>query len=226
LREAAGGQGLGERVSTVVREVRDWLPLSDASVDAVFAHMLLCMALSTREIRAVVAEVRRVLRPGGVFVYTVRPTGEVGLTAGRVRSAASRVGPAANADALLCRGNADVTHEVLSFLEQGVPVALTGGGSSLERIIKITQELRSDKRTSHSELFLSSRYALFARRQAASTSGSWSSSPRTTLSRTEGTPEAASSQRTMKSTSIDTLEVEVELACTHTQFDHMNSGQN
>jgi ubiquinone/menaquinone biosynthesis C-methylase UbiE len=64
-------------VSTVVREVRDWLPLSDASVDAVFAHMLLCMALPTREIRVVVAEVRRVLRPGGVFV-TVRHTGEVG----------------------------------------------------------------------------------------------------------------------------------------------------
>jgi hypothetical protein len=41
-------------------------------VDAVFAHMLLCMALSTQEIHALVSEIRRVLRPGGTFVYTVR----------------------------------------------------------------------------------------------------------------------------------------------------------
>jgi SAM-dependent methyltransferase len=34
------------------------------------------MALSTEQIRAVVAEVRRVLRPGGVFVYTVRHVGD------------------------------------------------------------------------------------------------------------------------------------------------------
>jgi SAM-dependent methyltransferase len=82
LRDAVGRQGLGERVSTVVRDVRDRLPWSDASVDAVFAHMLLCMALSTQDIRAVVAEVRRVLRPGGVFVYTVRHTGDAHFGSG------------------------------------------------------------------------------------------------------------------------------------------------
>jgi SAM-dependent methyltransferase len=38
--------------------------------------MLLCMALSTKEIQALVGEVRRVLRPGGTFVYTVRHTGD------------------------------------------------------------------------------------------------------------------------------------------------------
>ncbi|MDP4510528.1 hypothetical protein [Nonomuraea turcica] len=39
----------------------------------VFAHMLLCMALSTQEITALVGEVERV---GGTFVYTVRHTGD------------------------------------------------------------------------------------------------------------------------------------------------------
>ncbi len=63
-------------MTTAVHDVRDPLPLSDASVDAVFAHMLLCMALSTKEIRALVSEVCRVLRPGGAFVYTVRHTGD------------------------------------------------------------------------------------------------------------------------------------------------------
>ncbi|WP_405720989.1 class I SAM-dependent methyltransferase [Streptomyces sp. NBC_01537] len=62
--------------------VREPLPLADASVDAVFAHMLLCMALSTQEIHALVAEVRRVLPPGGSFVYTVRHTGDAHYRAG------------------------------------------------------------------------------------------------------------------------------------------------
>ncbi|WP_246430639.1 class I SAM-dependent methyltransferase [Streptomyces rectiverticillatus] len=44
--------------------------------DAARAHVLLCMALSTKEIHALAGEVRRVLRPGGVFVYTVRHTGD------------------------------------------------------------------------------------------------------------------------------------------------------
>lgn len=76
LRDAALRAGLADRVSTAVHDVRDALALADDSVDAVFAHMLLCMALSTRQISALVAEVRRVLRHGGVFVYTVRHTGD------------------------------------------------------------------------------------------------------------------------------------------------------
>ncbi|MEU3483626.1 class I SAM-dependent methyltransferase [Streptomyces sp. NPDC033754] len=82
LRRAALARGTAERVSTDVHDVRDPLPLPDASVDAVFAHMLLCMALSTEEIRALVAEVARVLRPGGTFVYTVRHTGDAHYGAG------------------------------------------------------------------------------------------------------------------------------------------------
>ncbi|MEU9716236.1 class I SAM-dependent methyltransferase [Streptomyces sp. NPDC047976] len=76
LRRAAQARGVDGRVTAAVHDVREPLPLADASVDAVFAHMLLCMALSTREIHALVGEVRRVLRPGGVFVYTVRHTGD------------------------------------------------------------------------------------------------------------------------------------------------------
>lgn len=50
LQETARSQGLDQRVATVVHDVREPLPLSDASTGAVFAHMLLCMALSTEEI--------------------------------------------------------------------------------------------------------------------------------------------------------------------------------
>ncbi|MER6984815.1 class I SAM-dependent methyltransferase, partial [Streptomyces carpinensis] len=82
LREAAAARGVAERVGTAVHDVRDPLPLADASVDAVYAHMLLCMALTTEEIHALVGEVRRVLRPGGTFVYTVRHTGDAHYRAG------------------------------------------------------------------------------------------------------------------------------------------------
>lgn len=66
----------------------------------------------------------------------------------------SRLGTLAHPDAVLCRGNADAMHEVLAFLELGVPVALTGGGSALERIANAATELKAGKRTSHPELFL------------------------------------------------------------------------
>lgn len=82
LQHAAQSQGVAERVTTAVHDVREPLPLPDTSVDAVFAHMLLCMALSTKEIHAAVGEIRRVLRPGGTFVYTVRHTGDAHYGAG------------------------------------------------------------------------------------------------------------------------------------------------
>ncbi|MDK1474544.1 class I SAM-dependent methyltransferase [Streptomyces sp. 549] len=76
LQQAARARGVSERVTTAVHDVREPLPLPGNSVDAVFAHMLLCMALSTREIHTLVGEIRRVLRPGGTLVYTVRHTGD------------------------------------------------------------------------------------------------------------------------------------------------------
>ncbi|MDX3547522.1 class I SAM-dependent methyltransferase [Streptomyces europaeiscabiei] len=76
LRGSAEALGISDRVTTMVHDVREPLPLPSACADAVFAHMLLCMALSTEEIHSVVGEVRRVLRPGGTFVYTVRHTGD------------------------------------------------------------------------------------------------------------------------------------------------------
>ncbi len=77
LQEAARAQGVDGRVTTAVHDVHDPLPLPDASADVIVAHMLLCMALSTKEIHAAVGEIRRVLRPGGIFVYTVRYTDNV-----------------------------------------------------------------------------------------------------------------------------------------------------
>lgn len=80
LAERAAGENL--TITTVVQDVREPLRLPDGSADAVYAHMLFCMALSTAELVALVGEVRRVLRPGGVLVYTVRHTGDAHYGAG------------------------------------------------------------------------------------------------------------------------------------------------
>jgi SAM-dependent methyltransferase len=57
-------------------DVRDGLPVRDASVDACYSHMLFCMALRTAELEELSRDVARVLRPGGVVVYTARTTAD------------------------------------------------------------------------------------------------------------------------------------------------------
>nr|WTA68905.1 UvrD-helicase domain-containing protein [Micromonospora sp. NBC_00855] len=71
----------------------------------------------------------------------------------------SRVGSAAEIDAVLCRGNADAMQEVLGFLERGVAVALTGGGGALRNIAHAAHALKSGRRTTHPELFLFTSWA-------------------------------------------------------------------
>ena len=72
-RKAAEG-GLAGRVHASVHDLREPLPFAAASFDACYSHMLFCMALTAAELEALAAEVRRVLRPGGLHVYTARNT--------------------------------------------------------------------------------------------------------------------------------------------------------
>jgi SAM-dependent methyltransferase len=82
IHRAAQARGLDARVSTIVHDLREPMPVEREAFDAVFAHMALCMALSTKQIHALVNEVRRVLRPGGTFIYTVRHTADAHYGAG------------------------------------------------------------------------------------------------------------------------------------------------
>ncbi len=72
LREKVASAGLSS--STVIRahDVRHPLPFPDASFEACYSHMLLCMELSTAEIAFILGEIHRVLRPGGIVLYSVR----------------------------------------------------------------------------------------------------------------------------------------------------------
>jgi len=64
--------GLSARVSVGEHDVREPLPLPDESFDGCYSNMLFCMALTEDELRRLSAEIRRVLRPGGLCVYTAR----------------------------------------------------------------------------------------------------------------------------------------------------------
>lgn len=78
----ANAAGLGALITTQVGDVREPLPMPSESLDACYAHMLFCMALTTAELERLAAEVRRVLRPGGLLVYTVRTTADAHFRAG------------------------------------------------------------------------------------------------------------------------------------------------
>jgi SAM-dependent methyltransferase len=72
----AAAAGLSDRVRTQVADVREPLPLTDSSFDACYAHLLFNMALTTEELERLSTEVRRVLRPRGLLMYSARNTSD------------------------------------------------------------------------------------------------------------------------------------------------------
>ena len=67
---------LSNLISTKIFDIRKKLPFEDNSVEACFSHMLYCMALTTLDLKNLNDEVCRILKPGGINVYTVRHIGD------------------------------------------------------------------------------------------------------------------------------------------------------
>ena len=82
IRERARAAGLEQMLAAVEHDCGDALPFVNASFDACYSHMLYCMALPTPRLEALSAEVLRVLRPGGLQIYTVRSTADPDFGAG------------------------------------------------------------------------------------------------------------------------------------------------
>jgi len=57
-----------------VFDVRKKLPFKDSSIEGCFSHMLYCMALSNSDLENLNNEICRILKPGGINIYTVRHT--------------------------------------------------------------------------------------------------------------------------------------------------------
>ena len=76
INEKASKDKLLSFISTKNFDVRKKLPFADNSVEACFSHMLYCMALSTAQLKYLNSEICRILKPGGINIYTVRHTGD------------------------------------------------------------------------------------------------------------------------------------------------------
>ncbi len=74
LEGSARDTGVFDRIAVRSFDLRKPLPFPDNSFDACYSHMLLCMELSTVELRAILGEIRRILKPGGLALYSVRNT--------------------------------------------------------------------------------------------------------------------------------------------------------
>lgn len=82
IRAKARAAGLEHLLAAAEHDCYEALPFADASFDACYSHMLYCMALPTPRLEALSAEVLRVLRPGGLQIYTVRSTADPDFGAG------------------------------------------------------------------------------------------------------------------------------------------------
>lgn len=76
IRDRAARAGLSASIESMQHDIRRPLPFEDNSFDACFSHMLYCMALTITELEFLTGEIRRVLKPGGLNIYTVRHTGD------------------------------------------------------------------------------------------------------------------------------------------------------
>lgn len=74
IKQKARELNLSENITTLQHDVRKALSLESESFDGCYSHMLYCMALTTKELEFLSDEIRRVLKPGGLNIYTVRNT--------------------------------------------------------------------------------------------------------------------------------------------------------
>ena len=61
-----------KNINTKLFDIRQKLPFESDSIDGCFSHMLYCMALSNQDLLNLNREICRILKPGGLNIYTVR----------------------------------------------------------------------------------------------------------------------------------------------------------
>ncbi len=82
IRRQSIEQNLGKRLTTSRHDVRQPLPFPSERFDACYSHMLLCMAMTDRELGQLSREIRRLLRPAGLCLYTARTIADPDYGAG------------------------------------------------------------------------------------------------------------------------------------------------
>ena len=68
--------GVDKLITGKIHNVKNPLPFTDEKFGGCFSHMLYCMALTAKELQFLSDEILRVLKNGGINIYTVRHTGD------------------------------------------------------------------------------------------------------------------------------------------------------
>ena len=76
INQKAKKDNLSNYISTKLFDVREKLPFENNSIEACYSHMLYCMALKTSDLKKLNNEILRILKPGGINIYTVRHTND------------------------------------------------------------------------------------------------------------------------------------------------------
>ena len=74
IKHKSNEQNLTKFINTKFFDIRKKLPFEDNSIDGCFSHMLYCMALSILDLKNLNNEIHRILKPGGINIYTARNT--------------------------------------------------------------------------------------------------------------------------------------------------------
>ena len=76
INQKTNKENLSNYISTKLFDVREKLPFEDNSIEACYSHMLYCMALTMDDLKKINTEIQRILKPGGINIYTVRHTND------------------------------------------------------------------------------------------------------------------------------------------------------
>ena len=68
--------GIDKLITGKTHNVKNLLPFTDEKFGGCFSHKLYCMALTDKELRFLSDEIHRVLKNGGINIYTARHTGD------------------------------------------------------------------------------------------------------------------------------------------------------
>ena len=63
-------------IKIINHKIRKKLPFEDNTIEACYSHMLYCMALTINDLEKLNNEIQRILKPGGINIYTVRHTND------------------------------------------------------------------------------------------------------------------------------------------------------
>ena len=76
INQKAETLGLSQYITAIQHDARTRLPFGERVFDACYSHMLFCMAFTMKELEFLSLEISRILKPGGLNVYTTRNTND------------------------------------------------------------------------------------------------------------------------------------------------------